>query len=85
MQLAQRLADRVAMEPELELFDHPSTGVVLWRPTRVSARTVLDNLTDATVATTNVSGETWLRSVAANPNADPDGVVDEVLAVVAQH
>ena len=84
MELAQRLAERVELEPELELFARPTTGVVLWRPARGAAAEVRERLDGAFVSLSTTHGETWLRSVAANPNADPDLVVDAVLAALAQ-
>ena len=56
--------------PELELFARPATGVVLWRPARGAAAAVRERLDGAFVSLSTTHGETWLRSVAANPNAD---------------
>ncbi|UUT34660.1 hypothetical protein [Microbacterium elymi] len=39
-----------------------------------------DRMTDAWVSTVTIGDVTWLRSVAVNPLADPDRVVDAVLA-----
>ncbi len=83
MVLAQRLADRVAVEPALELFARPTTGVVAWRPRDADAAAVRDRMSDAWVSTTVINGQTWLRSVADNPFAEPDRVVDAVLAAAA--
>nr|WP_274637046.1 pyridoxal-dependent decarboxylase [Microbacterium bovistercoris] len=80
MALAQRLAERVASEPALELFAPPETGVVVWRPRGVDVAAVRDRMTDAWVSTATIGDVTWLRSVAANPLADPDRIVDAVLA-----
>jgi len=82
MDLAQRLADRVRDEPRLELFGPPVTGVVLWRPADEPAGEVQSRIKGAFVSLTSVHGESWLRSVAANPNANPDLVVDAVLAAL---
>jgi L-2,4-diaminobutyrate decarboxylase len=79
--LAAALAERVAAEPELELWQLPRTGIVLWRP-RGDLRTVQASLAAAFVSIAEVHGQTWLRSVAANPLADPNLVVDEALAAV---
>jgi L-2,4-diaminobutyrate decarboxylase len=80
MSLAERLADIVEATDELELWRRPTTGVLLWRPTRVSPMEAHRKLCGAHVSLTNVRGEQWLRSVAANPNADPDLVAAQVLA-----
>jgi L-2,4-diaminobutyrate decarboxylase len=82
MELAQRLAERVQSEPRLELFGPSVTGVVLWRPTGVPAAEVQARMQGAFVSLSTVHGETWLRSVSANPNADPDLVVDALLAAL---
>ena len=82
MELAERLASRIAKEPELALFGQPETGVVLWRPRHGSAEAVRARMQDAFVSLTQVGGEYWFRSVAANPNADPDQVVDSALAAL---
>ena len=80
MALAERLAARIAAEPALELFAPPETGVVVWRVRGVDNAAVRDGVDGAWVSTTTVHDEVWLRSVAANPHADPDLVVDAVLA-----
>ena len=79
MAKAQQLAERVDTEPRLELFGPPATGVVLWRPADAEAEEIHARTRGAFVSLTTVHGETWLRSVAANPNADPDLVIDAVL------
>lgn len=79
MQLAEELADRIEREPELELFAHPVAGVVLWRPKEKDPRTVRERMRGAFVSLTEVQEKMWFRSVAANPRADPDRVVDSVL------
>nr|WP_052479238.1 pyridoxal-dependent decarboxylase [Kibdelosporangium sp. MJ126-NF4]CEL23097.1 Siderophore biosynthesis L-2,4-diaminobutyrate decarboxylase [Kibdelosporangium sp. MJ126-NF4]CTQ90234.1 Siderophore biosynthesis L-2,4-diaminobutyrate decarboxylase [Kibdelosporangium sp. MJ126-NF4] len=80
MDLARRLTDRIEREPRLELRHRPQTGVVLWRVRGQDTRAVRANLRDAFVSLTELDGQTWLRSVAANPMADPELVVDRVLA-----
>ena len=83
MDLARRLADRVQDETRLELFGRPVTGVLLWRPANEPAKDVQARVQDAFVSLATVHDQTWLRSVAANPNADPDLVVDAVLAALS--
>lgn len=82
MELAERLADRIDEEPALELFARPVTGVVLWRPRKVSPSTVRERMEGAFVSLTQVGKETWFRSVAANPQADPEQVVDSALSAL---
>jgi L-2,4-diaminobutyrate decarboxylase len=84
MELSRRLAERVQAESRLELFGSPVTGVVLWRAVGVPAAEVQARLKGAFVSLTRVHGDTWLRSVAANPNADPDLVVGAVLEALSR-
>jgi len=83
MELAAELARLVEGHDDLELFAPPTTGVVLWRPRDADARAVRARLRRAYVSLAEVAGETWLRSVAANPLADPQLVVDEMRAAIA--
>ncbi|GAA3765078.1 hypothetical protein GCM10022240_16600 [Microbacterium kribbense] len=83
MALAARLAARVAAEPALELWAAPVAGVVVWRPRGADPVAVRARLQDAWVSTAVVDGQSWFRSVAANPLADPDHVVDAVLAAMS--
>ena len=82
MTLAERLASRIAQEPELALFGQPETGVVLWRPRHGSAEAVRARMQGAFVSLTQIGDEYWFRSVAANPNADVDLVVNSALAAL---
>lgn len=82
MQVAERLAARIANEPDLELFGNPVTGVVLWRPREVAPSEVRNRMEGAFVSLAHIGDESWLRSVAANPQADPDRVVDSVLSAL---
>jgi L-2,4-diaminobutyrate decarboxylase len=80
MAIAERLADAVADHERLELFSGPETGVVVWRPAGVTDLPGLrERLQNAFVSLTTVAGGQWLRSVAANPMADPELVVEAVL------
>jgi L-2,4-diaminobutyrate decarboxylase len=84
MGLAQCLAERVQVEPTLELWAPPKTGVVVWRTRRNDPLKVREHLRDhmegAWVSTAKIDGQVWLRSVAANPFADPDKLIDAVLS-----
>ncbi len=74
MRTAERLADLVAASPEFELYAPPTTGVVLWRPIGEDAAQLRERLRNAYVSIAYVGQDRWLRSVAANPIADPNAV-----------
>ena len=70
MEMAERLAESVAQDADLELLARPETGVVNWRP-RVVER--MDESygrlpEGSTSRRTVIAEEPWLRNVAANPN-----------------
>jgi len=84
MDLTTRLTDRIAAHSELEQWGSgPGSGVVAWRHRHSDSRLLQSRLQDAFVSVTIIGGEPWLRSVAANPLADPDQVVAAVLAAGA--
>lgn len=80
MSQAAALAQLVSEHPDLEPFNAPSTGVLAWRAIGRDPDRVQRNLRGAFVSLTTLDGERWLRSVTANPNADPELVVERVLA-----
>ncbi|CRK57863.1 pyridoxal-dependent decarboxylase family protein, putative [Alloactinosynnema sp. L-07] len=82
MSMAQELTERIAAEPGLELHSRHQTGVVLWRPRGADSRAIRDRLRRSFVSLSEVRGTLWLRSVAANPMASPNDVVDDVLEAI---
>jgi L-2,4-diaminobutyrate decarboxylase len=85
MALADELWELVEVHPDLEARSRPQSGVVCWRHRQVPVDEVRRRLTGRVmVSATLVDGEPWLRSVAANPMAEPTIVVDAVLAA-AEH
>ncbi len=80
MELVDQLAQLVDAHEDLESKSAPSCGVLCWRHRRVSVNDIKRHLPEGVlVSTTTINGEPWLRSVAANPNADPAKVVAGVL------
>lgn len=79
MALADRLCARISEHDRLELRAQHTTGVVNWRVVDVDPVVTQRALERAWVSVTEVDGTSWLRSVVANPNADVDHVIDEVL------
>ncbi len=80
MEIADRLLTRIGATPELEAFGPNVSGVIAWRHRHHEAPAIQRELDGAFVSTTKIGDRSWLRSVAANPMADPDLVVDAVLA-----
>jgi len=74
MRTAERLADLVVASSDFELYAPPTTGVVLWRPIGEDAVRLRERLRNVYVSIAYVGQERWLRSVAANPMADPHAV-----------
>jgi L-2,4-diaminobutyrate decarboxylase len=74
MQLAEHLHQLIIEHPALEARTPPQSGVVNWR--RMDR--FVPGPDDIVVSTTVIEGETWLRSVAANPMANPDLVVTTI-------
>ena len=70
MEAAERLADLVEASEDFLLFSRPKTGVVLWKPRRMSVDEAIPLIRDATVSSTSINGMRWFRSVAANPMID---------------
>ena len=79
MALADRLADLVAGAADLELWARPVTGVVNWRPREQDPAAVRSRLRHAWISLPDIAGDSWFRSVSANPLADPEHVVHAVL------
>lgn len=68
----------------LDLWRAPVAGVVNWRVPGVDPLAIQSEVVNAWVSTTVIDGQRWLRSVAANPNADPAAVVRAVLSASAR-
>jgi L-2,4-diaminobutyrate decarboxylase len=64
----------------LELCSGPETGIVVWRPLgQVDLDELRARMERGFVSITELDRERRLRSVSANPMADPELVVAEVL------
>ncbi|MDH3683526.1 MAG: pyridoxal-dependent decarboxylase [Acidimicrobiia bacterium] len=84
MRLADELHDLVSSHDDLVARSPPATGVVCWKHRSRDSTEIRAHLRDDVfVSQTTVDAETWLRSVAANPNAEPERIVAAVLAAAA--
>ena len=80
MEIAVRLCELIDADERLELCSGPETGIVVWRPLGdVDLDALRAGMERAFVSITEFDGERRLRSVSANPMADPELVVSEVL------
>ena len=79
MNKAEQLASIIEEHPDFEIWGPCRTGIVVWKPKNFPAAEVRSRLKKAWVSLTQIDNETWLRSVAANPGADPDFVFQQVL------
>lgn len=79
---ADRLADCLTGNSGWQVFAAPETGVVLFRPAHGDCDSVFARLPSGLASTTRIGSQTWLRSVAANPNVDIAAVTDAILKAV---
>ena len=79
MQRVDDLAELVHDHRLLEARTTPQAGVLNWRHCNIDAVAVQQGLPeDVFLSTTTIDGEPWLRSVGANPMADPRRVIAAV-------
>ncbi len=77
--LADDLHELIEQSDDFIARSTPRSGVVCWRHTSVTPEQIKASLLgEVFVSTTVVEGEPWLRSVAANPMANPAAVIDGV-------
>jgi len=80
MQVADSLADAIEKSDRLELWGRPQTAINVFRPLYSSTAALVQALPQGMLSTCVLDGQTWARSVAANPLADMDLVVGKLLA-----
>jgi len=85
MNKAEQLASLIEEHPDFEIWGPCRTGIVVWKPKHFPAAEVRSRLKKAWVSLTQIENETWLRSVAANPGADPKFVFQQVLEAANIH
>lgn len=82
MAIAQQLAEAVDMVDNMQLWAMPKTGITVFRPLNDSVDAVYGRLSDGMLSTCVLDGTTWLRSVAANPVADVDQIIEAIRSAV---
>jgi hypothetical protein len=80
MQMADSLAGAIEKCDRLELWGRPLSGINVFRPVRSSTAALVQALPPGTLSTCVLDGQTWARSVAANPLVNMDLVVEIILA-----
>jgi glutamate/tyrosine decarboxylase-like PLP-dependent enzyme len=80
MQIADSLADAIEKSDRLELWGRPQTAINVFRPLYSSTAALVQALPPGMLSTCVLDGQTWARSVAANPSVDMDLVVERILA-----
>ncbi len=83
MDLATALAARIRSLHGIELWAEPVTGVTVFRPTNMALEDFVQHLPEGMLSTCVIQGEKWMRSVAANPMADIDKIVDRIASALA--
>ncbi|KAF0654269.1 L-2,4-diaminobutyrate decarboxylase [Cyanobium sp. Copco_Reservoir_LC18] len=79
MEVAESLADAIEGSERLELWGRPQTAINVFRPVDRQTDAFVAALPKGMLSTCVLDGETWARSVAANPSVDIDGVIRSVL------
>ncbi|MGF1492585.1 MAG: pyridoxal phosphate-dependent decarboxylase family protein [Microcoleaceae cyanobacterium] len=74
------LADAIEASPCLELWNRPQTAINVFRPVNSTTDDLIQAVPDGMLSTCVLDGETWARSVAANPSVDIDLVIERVLS-----
>jgi L-2,4-diaminobutyrate decarboxylase len=80
MQMADSLADAIETCNRLELWGRPQTAINVFRPLGSSTAAFVQALPPGMLSTCVLDGQTWARSVAANPSVDMELVVESILA-----
>ena len=84
MSLATKLATELNQEGYVRLWAMPETGVTLFQPTKFDTQDFYERLPKGMFSTCVIDEEMWVRSVAANPLADIDKII-EIVRKTATH
>jgi len=74
---AETLANFLHQHTACELKQFPETAVINWRPKYANIQTTLHKLAETSSKTT-IDNKTWIRQVAANPNANTDLIIKKI-------
>jgi glutamate/tyrosine decarboxylase-like PLP-dependent enzyme len=80
MSVADQLADAIEASRRFELWNRPQAGITVFRPVDLRTAAFVRAVPVGMLSTCELDGETWARSVAANPSVDVDLVAKGILA-----
>lgn len=72
---ARRLQGFITSQPGLEAFPDGGTGVTVFRPRSQDVEAFRAALPQGLASASTINGETWVRCVSANPNADVERII----------
>ena len=78
MSMATKLAEKLSEKEGIALWAMPTTGVTVFRPLTCRTEELHKRLPEGMFSSCLLDGETWLRSVAANPLADIDEIISTI-------
>lgn len=78
MATANILADYITSHYKLALWQRPVTGVTVFAPLKMSVQTLLSALPEGLFSQCEIAGKVYIRSVAANPNADIKMIIQKL-------
>lgn len=78
MAMATILADYVSAHHQLALWQPPSTGVTVFRPMNMTVEALLLTLPKGLFSRCKIAGKDYVRSVAANPNANIELILQKL-------
>ena len=80
MALAGHLADAIEQSDDLVLWAKPQTAINVFRPARATTAAFIKAVPAGLFSTCTLDGETWVRSVAANPSANLHLILQNIRA-----
>ena len=78
MSMAGILADKLKNKKGILIWSMPTTGITVFRSTKYSTQYLHKKLPEGMFSKCVLEGETWLRSVAANPQADINEIISAI-------
>ena len=78
MSMASHLADALDKEDGITLWAKPTTAVNVFKASNSATQALYEKLPQGMFSTCTLDNEMWIRSVAANPIADIDAILDSI-------